>query len=50
MSTRKSSAASGALGTVTGPGAAATPTGKTPVGGAAQRDTWPGVVRHHQGA
>ena len=38
------------LGYDQGPRAAATPTGKTPVGGAATRDTRPGVVWRHQGA
>ena len=33
-----------------GPGVAATPTGRIPVGDAASRDTWPGAAKQHRGA
>ena len=45
---RKSSDAPGALATAIGPGAAATLTGKMPVGDAVPRETWPGAVRRRQ--
>ena len=42
--------ASGALATAMGPGAAATPTGRMPVGDAVRRDTWPRAARQRRGA
>ena len=47
---RKSPDASDALATAIGPGAAATPTGRMPVGDAVPRDTWPGAARQREGA
>ena len=47
---QKSPCASGALAMAMGPGVAATPTGRIPVGDAATRDTWPGAAKQHRGA